>query len=1121
MDFINKILKVFVGDKSQKDIKEIQPLVDKIKKIEPTLVNLSHDELRAKTTYFKATIQKAIASIQEAIKSLNEEIEATPDIDKKETLYAEIDKLNDEAYTITEKVLLEILPEAYAVVKETAKRFTNEETVTVTASTYDRELSATKEYISLNGDNAVWETSWDAAGTPVVWNMIHYDVQLIGGIGMHQGKIAEMHTGEGKTLVATLPVYLNALTGNGVHLVTVNDYLAKRDSAWMAPIFQFHGLTVDCIDYYQPNSPERRAAYNADITYGTNNEFGFDYLRDNMSHSPNDLVQRKHNYAIIDEVDSVLVDDARTPLIISGPVPQGDRHEFTELKPKVADIVEIQRKHLVGVLSEAKKLIKAGDTKEGAIKLLRVFRGLPKNKALIKFLSEEGIRQLLQKTENFYMADNNKEMPKVDAELYFVIEEKNNQIELTDKGIDYLSGGDNRDFFVMPDIGTEIAKIEDQQLSTEKEAEEKEELYRDFSIKSERIHTLNQLLKAYTLFEKDTEYVVMENKVMIVDESTGRIMDGRRYSDGLHQAIEAKENVKIEAATQTFATVTLQNFFRMYNKLSGMTGTAVTEAGELWEIYKLDVIEIPTNRPIARHDKEDLVYKTKREKYNAVIDQVTELSKQGRPVLIGTTSVEISELLSRMLKIRSIPHNVLNAKMHKKEADIVAEAGQGGFVTIATNMAGRGTDIKLSDAVKKAGGLAIIGTERHDSRRVDRQLRGRSGRQGDPGSSQFYVSLEDNLMRLFGSERIAKMMDRMGLEEGEVIQHSMISKSIERAQKKVEENNFGTRKRLLEYDDVMNKQRNVIYKRRKNALYGERLNIDIADMIYDTADVITTSNKNSGNFKNFEFELIRYFSTSSPISEEEFKNESIQTISGKVYKAVLEHYQNKTSRSAEVAFPVIKNVYETPGNTFERILVPFTDGVKTLNVATDLEKAYNTQGKSLVTDFEKNITLAIIDEAWKTHLRKMDELKQSVQLAVHEQKDPLLIYKEESFSLFRTMVADMNKEIISFLFKGELPTQEQSNISEAKQIAEKEDYTTTKEEVLNSDQRAAQNRAAGASAGQTQERQVTETIVRDAPKIGRNDTVTVKNVMTGKTESMKFKKAEPLLKRGEYVLINN
>ncbi|NQY29488.1 MAG: preprotein translocase subunit SecA [Flavobacteriaceae bacterium] len=1120
MNFINKILKVFVGDKSQKDIKEIQPLVDKIRKIEPTLVNLSHDELRAKTVSFKAKIADSITTINDTIKSLKEEIEATTDIDKKETLYAQIDALNDEAYEVTEKILLEILPEAYAVIKETAKRFTNEDTLSVSASTYDRELSSTKEYISLEGDNAIWQTSWDAAGTPVVWNMIHYDVQLVGGIAMHQGKIAEMHTGEGKTLVATLPMYLNALTGNGVHLVTVNDYLAKRDSAWMAPIFQFHGLTVDCIDYYQPNSPERRAAYNADITYGTNNEFGFDYLRDNMSHSPEDLVQRKHNYAIIDEVDSVLVDDARTPLIISGPVPQGDRHEFTELKPKIADIVEIQRKHLVGILSEAKKLIKAGDTKEGGIQLLRVFRGLPKNKALIKFLSEEGVRQLLQKTENFHMADNNKEMPKVDTELYFVIEEKNNQIELTDRGIDYLSGEGNRDFFVMPDIGTEIAKIEVKNLEAEKEAEEKEELYRDFSIKSERIHTLNQLLKAYTLFEKDTEYVVMENKVMIVDESTGRIMDGRRYSDGLHQAIEAKEDVKIEAATQTFATVTLQNFFRMYNKLSGMTGTAVTEAGELWEIYKLDVVEIPTNRPIARDDREDLVYKTKREKYNAVIDEVTELSKQGRPVLIGTTSVEISELLSRMLKIRSIPHNVLNAKMHKKEADIVAEAGKAGFVTIATNMAGRGTDIKLSDAVKKAGGLAIVGTERHDSRRVDRQLRGRSGRQGDPGSSQFYVSLEDNLMRLFGSERIAKMMDRMGLEEGEVIQHSMISKSIERAQKKVEENNFGTRKRLLEYDDVMNKQRNVVYKRRKNALYGERLNIDIADMIYDTAEVIAVSNKPGDNFKNFEFELIRYFSTSSPISEEEFKNDSIQDISGKVYKAVLEHYQSKTSRSAETAFPVIKNVYETPGNKFERILVPFTDGVKTLNVATDLETAYNTQGKSLVTDFEKNITLAIIDEAWKTHLRKMDELKQSVQLAVHEQKDPLLIYKEESFSLFKNMVADMNKDIISFLFKGELPMQDETNISEAREATQKEDYTTSKEEVLNSDQRAAQNRAAGANAGQPQERQITETIVRDAPKIGRNDTVTIKHVMSGKTETMKFKKAEPLLQRGEYVLIN-
>ena len=1113
MDFINKILKVFVGDKSQKDIKEIQPLVDKIRKIEPTLVNLSHDELRAKTVSFKAKIAESIKTINDSIKSLKEEIEATADIDKKETLYAEIDKLNDEAYEITEKVLLEILPEAYAVVKETAKRFTNEDTLSVSASTYDRELSATKEYISLVGDNAVWETSWDAAGTPVVWNMIHYDVQLIGGIAMHQGKIAEMHTGEGKTLVATLPVYLNALTGNGVHLVTVNDYLAKRDSAWMAPIFQFHGLTVDCIDYYQPNSPERRAAYNADITYGTNNEFGFDYLRDNMSHAPNDLVQRKHNYAIIDEVDSVLVDDARTPLIISGPVPEGDRHEFTELKPKVADIVETQRKHLVGVLSEAKKLIKSGDTKEGGIQLLRVFRGLPKNKALIKFLSEEGIRQLLQKTENFYMADNNKEMPKVDAELYFVIEEKNNQIELTDKGVDYLSGGDNRDFFVMPDIGTEIAKIEIKNLEAEKEAEEKEELYRDFSIKSERIHTLNQLLKAYTLFEKDTEYVVMENKVMIVDESTGRIMDGRRYSDGLHQAIEAKENVKIEDATQTFATVTLQNYFRMYRKLSGMTGTAITEAGELWEIYKLDVVEIPTNRPIQRDDKEDLVYKTAREKYNAVIEDIVKLVAEKRPVLVGTTSVEISELLGRMLQMRKIPHNILNAKLHKREADVVAEAGNPGVVTIATNMAGRGTDIKLSDEVKANGGLAIIGTERHDSRRVDRQLRGRAGRQGDVGSSQFYVALDDNLMRLFGSERIAKMMDRMGLEEGEVIQHSMISKSIERAQKKVEENNFGIRKRLLEYDDVMNAQREFVYKRRRHALDGTRLQIDVANMIFETCEAITINNKQNKDFQNFEFELIRFSSMTSPFTEAEFNKMSEKELTNKLYTIVTEHYKTDKERNAVQAYPVIKNVYENEGERYQRIVVPFTDGIKTLQVTTNLKEAYETEGKSLVKDFEKNITLAIIDENWKEHLRKMDELKQSVQNASYEQKDPLLIYKFEAFELFKLTVADINKEVLSFLFKGKLPNQEANQISEARE-QKREKLDLRKDDVQNSTQQAIQN-------SRQQQHEPVETIVRDQPKIGRNEKVTIKNVMSGEEKQVKYKQAIPLLEKGEWVLYNN
>ena len=889
MSFLNSVLKVFVGDKAKQDVKALTPIVEQVKAFESALEQLSHDELRAKTAEFKSKIAEARRPLQDKIDQLLKEAEDTDDIDKREDIYEAIDKIKDEIYEVSEAVLNTIMPEAFAVVKETAKRFVHNTEIAVQANEFDRLVSGRKDYVTLQGDQAVWSNSWDAAGKPITWDMIHYDVQLIGGAAMHQGKIAEMQTGEGKTLVATLPVYLNALSGRGVHLVTVNDYLAKRDSAWMAPIFEFHGLSVDCIDHHQPNSEARRQAYKADITYGTNNEFGFDYLRDNMAHSPDDLVQRPHHFAIVDEVDSVLIDDARTPLIISGPIPQGDRHEFTELKPKVDDIVSVQRKELVSVLAEAKKLIAEGDTKEGGFLLLRAYRGIPKNKALIKFLSEEGIKQLLQKTENFYMQDNNREMPKVDAELYYVIEEKNNQVELTDKGVEYLSGKDNPDFFVMPEIGMEISKIEAKGLSKEEEAEAKEDLFREFGIKSERIHTLNQLLKAYALFEKDIQYVVMDNKVMIVDEQTGRIMDGRRYSDGLHQAIEAKENVKIEDATQTFATVTLQNYFRMYRKLSGMTGTAVTEAGEFWEIYKLDVVEIPTNKPIARDDRQDLVYKTKREKYNAVVDEVTKLSQAGRPVLIGTTSVDISELLGKILAQRKVPHNVLNAKLHKKEADIVAEAGQPGQVTIATNMAGRGTDIKLSEAVKEAGGLAIIGTERHDSRRVDRQLRGRAGRQGDPGSSQFYVSLEDNLMRLFGSERIAKMMDKMGLEEGEVIQHSMISKSIERAQKKVEENQFGVRKRLLEYDDVMNAQREVVYKRRRHALHGERLRVDLANMIYDTSEGITETNKAAEDFKNFEFELIRYFSMSSPISEAEFSKGSVQDIAGKVYKAAFEH----------------------------------------------------------------------------------------------------------------------------------------------------------------------------------------------------------------------------------------
>ena len=1116
MSFLNSVLKVFVGDKSKQDVKAIMPIVKQIKTFESALAQLSHDELRAKTSFFKDKIEEARKPLNEKIETLLEQAENTEDIDEREDIYVEIDKIKDDIYEITEGVLNDILPEAFAVVKETAKRFVDNTEIEVTANTFDREVSGEKDYVTLDNDKAIWANSWDAAGKPITWDMVHYDVQLIGGIAMHQGKIAEMQTGEGKTLVATLPVYLNALAGRGVHLVTVNDYLAKRDSAWMAPIFEFHGLSVDCIDYHQPNSAARKKAYRADITYGTNNEFGFDYLRDNMAHSPDDLVQRPHHYAIVDEVDSVLIDDARTPLIISGPIPQGDRHEFIELKPKVDDIVSVQRKYLTGVLAEAKKLIAEGDTKEGGFQLLRVYRGMPKNKALIKFLSEEGIKQLLQKTENFYMQDNNREMPKIDAELYYVIEEKNNQIELTDKGIEHLSGKDNPDFFVMPEIGIEIAKIESQGLSSEEEANLKEDLFRDFGVKSERIHTLNQLLKAYALFEKDTQYVVMDNKVMIVDEQTGRIMDGRRYSDGLHQAIEAKENVKIEDATQTFATVTLQNYFRMYRKLSGMTGTAVTEAGEFWEIYKLDVVEIPTNKPIARDDREDLVYKTKREKYNAVIDEVTKLSQAGRPVLIGTTSVEISELLGKMLSIRQIPHNVLNAKQHKKEAEIVDEAGRKGQVTIATNMAGRGTDIKLSDEVKAAGGLAIVGTERHDSRRVDRQLRGRAGRQGDPGSSQFYVSLEDNLMRLFGSERIAKMMDRMGLEEGEVIQHSMISKSIERAQKKVEENNFGVRKRLLEYDDVMNAQREVVYKRRRHALHGERLRVDLANMIYDTSEGIAISNKEANDYKNFEFELIRYFSMSSPVTEAEFGKLGAQELAGKIYKAAFEHYREKMERNAEMAFPVIKNVYETQRDKFKRIVVPFTDGVKNLQVVTDLEKAYETNGKQLINDFEKNITLAIVDDSWKTHLRKMDELKQSVQLAVHEQKDPLLIYKFEAFELFKSMIDQVNKDVISFLFKGELPTETQNTIQEARQTRRKENLETSKEEIPNMDERAAQSRAAGNTQRQ---QEVVETIVRDRPKIGRNDRVTIKHVMSGENKTLKYKQAEPLISKGDWVLV--
>ena len=1120
MGILDSVLKIFVGDKSKKDVKALQPIIKKIKEAESQLTSLSNDDLRAKTIVFKQKLREAKSSVAEEIETLKEKAKNTADIDTREDIYNDIDKLETKALELTDKCLDEILPEAFAVVKETARRFTNNETVKVTASEYDRELSAGKDYVNLEGEDAVWNTSWEAAGTTVTWNMIHYDVQLIGGVTLHEGKISEMHTGEGKTLVATLPVYLNALTSNGVHLVTVNDYLARRDSEWMAPLFQFHGLTIDCIDNHRPNSEARRKAYNSDIVYGTNNEFGFDYLRDNMSHNPKDLVQRKHNYAIIDEVDSVLIDDARTPLIISGPVPKGDIHEYEILKPRISSLVSIQQKFLTGVLADAKKLIKEGNTKDGGFKLLQVFRGIPKNKALIKFLSEEGIKQLLQKTENFYMQDNNREMHHIDADLLYVIEEKNNQIDLTDKGIEHISSEEDANFFILPEVSVEIAKIERLGLNPEEEAAKKEQLFSDYSEKSERIHTITQLLKAYSLFEKDVEYVVMDNKVKIVDEQTGRIMDGRRFSDGLHQALEAKESVKIEDATQTLATVTLQNYFRMYHKLSGMTGTAVTEAGEFWEIYKLDVVEIPTNKPIARDDRQDLIYKTKREKYNAVIEDVVKISQEGRPVLIGTTSVEISELLSRMLNMRKVKHNVLNAKLHQKEADIVAEAGMAGIVTIATNMAGRGTDIKLSDEVLAAGGLAIVGTERHDSRRVDRQLRGRAGRQGDVGSSQFYVSLEDNLMRLFGSERIAKLMDRMKIEDGEVLQASMLSNSIERAQKKVEENNFGTRKHLLEYDDVMNSQREVVYKRRRHALYGERLKVDIANMIYELSENIAEGNSINQDFKNFEFELIRYFAMPSPVSEEKFRKLNGQKLTATLYKAVLAHYESKTEKIAEQVHKVLKAIKEDPNNNFERIGVPFSDGSKSLNVTTNLQEAYDSEGKQVVADFEKNITLALIDDTWKTHLRKMDELKQSVRLAVHEQKDPLLIYKFEAFELFKKMLDKMNKEVISFLMKAELPTQN-PNVQAAaeQQQARPQETLEQKEEIQNLDERSAENRKIAESQHQNAAPAV-ETKVREAPKIGRNDKVVIKNVMTGETQTVKFKQALPMLQKGAWVVVS-
>jgi preprotein translocase subunit SecA len=1037
---IKNISKLLGGSKSEKDIKSILPYVEQINEHYDAFNTLTHDELRAKTQELRQIIAEKLSVIDQKISDIKAEVDKLDvnDVVEKDRLLSENEQNELERNKQLETVLLEILPIAFAVVKQTARRFADNPTIVVKANDMDRQLASRKDNVKIIGNEAHYANEWLAAGGKIKWDMVHYDVQLIGGVVLHQGKISEMATGEGKTLVSTLPAYLNALSGRGVHIVTVNDYLARRDCEWNGPIFEFHGITVDCIDYHKPNSDERRKAYLADITYGTNNEFGFDYLRDNMTHNIEELVQRKHHYAMIDEVDSVLIDDARTPLIISGPVPRGDVQEYSALKPRIEKLVEAQKKAVNGFINEAKRLIEAGNTGEkegqGGLALLRAHRGLPKNKAIIKFLGEQGMKALLLKTENYYLQDQQKEMPKADAELYFVIDEKNNQVELTEKGVDMITqSGEEKDFFIIPDVGGEIADIEKSSLSAEDKAKKKEELMRDFSVKSERIHSINQLLKAYTLFEKDIEYIIVEGKVKIVDEQTGRVLEGRRYSDGLHQAIEAKENVKIEAASQTFATITLQNYFRMYHKLSGMTGTAETEAGEFWEIYKLDVVVIPTNKPISRKDFDDLIYKTKREKYNAVIDEIVKLTGEGRPVLVGTTSVEISELLSRMLKLRNLKHNVLNAKQNQREAEVVAEAGLPGAVTIATNMAGRGTDIKIGPAVKQAGGLAIIGTERHDSRRVDRQLRGRAGRQGDPGSSLFYVSLEDDLMRKFGSDRASKLMDKFGYKEGEVIQHSMMSKTIERSQKKVEQNNFGMRKRLLEYDDVMNKQRTVVYKRRRNALLGDRLSLDIRHMISDWCDEKVITSKGSDDFEGLKYDLAYSFAVEIPFAADEFKSKKADQLADELYDYLSDTYQKRKDEIKEVALPVLNKIYATEGEKVGYVMIPFTDGLKNMGIPVDLKKTIDSKGEYLTKEYEKIISLEIIDDEWKDHLRELDDLKQAANNATFEQKDPLLIYKIESVKLFQGLVSRMNDKILSALFKSRISSEDNKKVQQAQQ----------------------------------------------------------------------------------------
>jgi len=1085
------ISRIFGGSKSEKDVKNLLPQVEKINQYFTSYQSLTNDQLRAKTQEFRQRISNHLKSIDEEITSLNKKAEELPfnELAGKDTIYQQVDKLKKERDKKIEEVLNELLPEAFAVVKETSRRFKENAAIVSTATPLDRELSVKKEYITIEGDKSIYKNSWMAAGNMITWNMVHYDVQLIGGIVLHQGKIAEMATGEGKTLVSTLPAYLNALAGEGVHIVTVNDYLARRDQEWNGTIFEWLGLTVDCIDKHQPNSEERRKAYHADITYGTNNEFGFDYLRDNMVHSPDEMVQRKHHFAMVDETDSVLIDDARTPLIISGPIPKGDEQQYHILKPRVQQLVEAQEKIVRTCLNEAKKRFAEGDddAKGGGMLLYRAHRGLPKYGPLIKFLSEPGIKVKMQKTENYYLADQQKEMKKIDEELLFYIDEKNNSVDLTDKGIAMLTrAGEDPDFFVLPDIGMKLAEVEKLQVSPEEKLQKKEEVLNDFKLKADRIHTVHQLLKAYTLFDKDVEYVVMNGQIKIVDEQTGRILDGRRYSDGLHQAIEAKENVKIEAATQTYATITLQNYFRMYHKLAGMTGTAVTEAGEFWSIYKLDVVTIPTNLPMIRKDHQDLVYKTKREKYKAVIDEIEKLRNEGRPVLVGTTSVEVSELLGKMLQVKKIPHNVLNAKQHSREAQIVAEAGLAGAVTIATNMAGRGTDIKLGPGVKEAGGLAIIGTERHESRRVDRQLRGRAGRQGDPGSSQFYVALEDDLMRMFGSERIAAIMDKLGYKEGEVIQHSMITKSIERAQKKVEENNFGIRKRLLEYDDVMNKQRNVVYGKRQHALFGERLALDIDNAFYIVAEGLIASYKEQEDFDGFKLDCIVNFGLDTAIEKEEFLKTDLNTLADKLYTEATENYRRKKEDLKKQALPVFKNIKLTQGSHIENVVVPFTDGTRTINALTHLQKTLDTQGEELCNALERTITLATIDESWKEHLRAMDDLKQSVQTAYLEQKDPLVIYKMEAFNLFKVMDSQVNRNIVSFLCHCSLPVQdENARLKEGRQ--EKTDMSRMRANKAEVD-------AAGDEYGANEKdyydpsgTAVKQEPVKVGPKIGRND----------------------------------